>query len=112
VTSPNLYNQLGLGTTQLYDKRVVYNQKRHGTFDLGGRVFQCERRMNFPWKLSKEFSFVDLVNEIDQLTEDRDAVLGRVRESILQLDSRKLSRSVSLYAKYSSKRWSKSLGYA
>lgn len=44
VTSPSLYNQLGLGTTQLYDKRVVYNQKRHGTFDLGGRVYQFERR--------------------------------------------------------------------
>ena len=34
VTSPNAYNQLGLGTTQLYNKRVVYNQKRHGTFPL------------------------------------------------------------------------------
>src|SRR5689334_12485478 len=44
VMSPNLYNQLGLGTTQLYNKRVVYNRKRHGTFDLGGRVFQFERR--------------------------------------------------------------------
>ncbi len=27
LTSPNAYNQLGLGTTQLYNKRVVYNQK-------------------------------------------------------------------------------------
>src|SRR5215471_9866301 len=27
VTSPNVYNQLGLGTTRLYNKRVVYNQK-------------------------------------------------------------------------------------
>ena len=37
VTSLNAYNQLGLGTTQLYNKRVVYNQKRHGTFSLGHR---------------------------------------------------------------------------
>lgn len=112
MTSPNLYNQLGLGTTQLYDKRVVYNQKRHGAFDLGGRVYQFERRVNVPLKLSKEFLLVDLVNKVDQLAEDRDAVLARVRENAVQLDSRKLSRAVSLYANYSSRRWWKSLGYA
>ncbi|HRI32836.1 MAG TPA: hypothetical protein PLD02_03715, partial [Saprospiraceae bacterium] len=36
VTSPNDYNSLGVGTTQLYNKRVVYNHKRHGEFKLGG----------------------------------------------------------------------------
>lgn len=112
VTSPNLYNQLGLGTTQLYNKRVVYNRKRHGTFELGGRVFQFERRMNVPRKLSREFLLVDLVNEVDQLAEDRDALMARVRESAGRMDSRKLSRAVSLYGNYSSQRWWKSLGYA
>ena len=112
VTSPNLYNQLGLGTTQLYNKRVVYNRKRHGTFELGGRVFHFERRMNVPRKLSREFLLVDLVNEVDQLAEDRDAVMARVRESASRMDSRKLSRAVSLYGNYSSQRWWKSLGYA
>jgi len=112
VTSPNLYNQLGLGTTQLYNKRVVYNRKRHGTLDLGGRLYQFERRMNVPRKLSKEFLLVDLVNEVDQLAEDRDAVLSRVRETATQMDARKLSRAVSLYANYSSQRLWKSLGYA
>ena len=28
-----------VGTTQLYDKTVVYNHKRHGSFSLGGRKF-------------------------------------------------------------------------
>src|SRR5207237_990225 len=102
VTSPNLYNQLGLGTTQLYNKRVVYNRKRHGTFELGGRVFQFERRMNVPRKLSREFLLVDLVNEVDKLAEDRDALMVRVRESASRMDSRKLSRAVSLYGNYSS----------
>lgn len=46
LTSPNAYNQLGLGTTQLYNKRVVYNQKRHGTFPLGNRMVTFERRLN------------------------------------------------------------------
>src|SRR6202142_3603817 len=35
LTSPNAYNQLGLGTTHLYNKRVVSNKTRHGTFPLG-----------------------------------------------------------------------------
>jgi hypothetical protein len=37
LASPNAYNSLGVGTTQLYDKTVVYNHKRHGLFSLGGR---------------------------------------------------------------------------
>ena len=112
VTSPNLYNQLGLGTTQLYNKRVVYNQKRHGTFDFGGRVYRFERRMNIPRKLSKEFLLVDLVNELDQLAEDLDRVSARVEHTAKRMDSRKLVRAVKLYAKRSSLRTWKALGYA
>ncbi|WOH52610.1 hypothetical protein [Bradyrhizobium sp. sBnM-33] len=39
LASPNAYNSLGVGTTQLYDKTVVYNHKRHGDFQLGSRKF-------------------------------------------------------------------------
>lgn len=67
VTSPNAYNQLGLGTTQLYNKQVVYNQKRHGTFPLGNRMVTFERRMNVPKQLSPEFLLVDLVNQLGDL---------------------------------------------
>jgi hypothetical protein len=104
VTSPNLYNQLGLGTTQLYNKRVVYNQKRHGTFQLGGRMITFERRMNVPKQLSQEFLLVDLVNELGQLAEDQEAVLSRVHERVKEMDPRKLSRAVSLYGKYSTQK--------
>src|ERR1700685_2157841 len=51
ITSPTAYNQLGVGTTQLYNKRVVYNQKRRGTFSLGSRLFTFERRTNIPRQL-------------------------------------------------------------
>ena len=44
VTSPNDYNTLGLGTTQLYNTRRVYNHKRHGDFKLGNRSFHFVRR--------------------------------------------------------------------
>jgi hypothetical protein len=104
ITSPNVYNQLGLGTTQLYNKRVVYNQKRHGTFPLGNRMITFERRYNVPKQLSPEFLLVNLVNELDQLAEDRDAVLSRVREKAKEMDQRKLSRAVSLYGKHATQK--------
>ena len=104
ITSPNVYNQLGLGTTQLYNKRVVYNQKRHGTFRLGNRELTFERRVNIPKQLSTEFLLVDVVNQLDGLAEDGDAVLSRVRERAQQLDPRKLSRAVSLYGKQSTQK--------
>jgi hypothetical protein len=104
VTSPNAYNQLGLGTTQLYNKRVVYNQKRHGAFPLGGRMMTFERRLNVPKQLSPEFLLVDVVNELDQLAEDREAVLFRVREKAREMDPKKLWRAISLYGKYATQK--------
>lgn len=44
LTSPNDYNALGVGTTQLYNTRRVYNHKRHGEFKLGNRSFQFVRK--------------------------------------------------------------------
>jgi len=97
VTSPNVYNQLNLGTTQLYNRRVVYNQKRHGTFELDGRSYEFQRRMNVPKRLTPEFLLVDLVNELGRLAEDQDDVLSRVKERSAQMDHRRLSRAVTLY---------------
>ena len=48
LASPNAYNSLGVGTTQLYDKTVVYNHKRHGNFALGGRKFDFRVKPSFP----------------------------------------------------------------
>lgn len=107
--SPNAYNQLGLGTTQLYNQRVVYNQKRNGTFRLGNRTFTFKRRSNIPRQLSAEFLLVDLVNELGQLAEDQDAVLSRVPERIKAMDPKKLSRAISRYGKLSAKRQFKRL---
>src|SRR5208282_3485925 len=104
VASPNVYNQLGLGTTQLYNKRVIYNQKRHGTFAFGNRTVTFERRLNVPKQLSPEFLLVDLVNELGELAEDRDAILSRVRERAKGMDPRRLSRAVSLYGKRSTQK--------
>lgn len=84
LTSPNLYNSLGVGTTQLYNKRVVYNHKRHGRFTLGGKDFDFHLKHKFPAKITKEFLFVDLLNNLNDLAEDRQEVLKYAREKILQ----------------------------
>jgi hypothetical protein len=112
VTSPNAYNQLGLGTTQLYNKRVVYNQKRHGAFQFGNRILTFERRSGIPKQLSPEFLLVDLVNNLDHLAEDIDAVLSRVREKAKEMDARKLSRAVSLYSNASTRKRFREIGAA
>ena len=105
LTSPNVYNMLGLGTAQLYDFRVVYNQKRHGEFTLGGQKFLFQRRLNIPKKVTEEFLLGDLVNELDRLAEDRDAVLSKTKEKAAQMDQRRLTKAVSLYGNYSTRKW-------
>src|SRR3984893_12174128 len=55
LVSPNAYNGLGVGTTQLRPQRVEYHHKRHGNFSLGGRMFEFRAKPSFPKKLSKEF---------------------------------------------------------
>ncbi len=97
ITSPNAYNALEVGTTQLYNKRVVYNHKRHGEFELGGRKFFFHMKPKFPRKLSPEFLLVDLVNNLDTLAEDKEAVLLKAKEKAAKLDPVKLKRNVSAY---------------
>jgi hypothetical protein len=103
LTSPNAYNSLGLGTTQLYNKRVVYNHKRHGTFNLGGRVFLFHAKHRFPTKLSQEFLLVDLLNNIQTLAEDREAVMKLAMAKAKSMDPQKLSAAVKRYGKVRTK---------
>jgi hypothetical protein len=105
LASPNAYNTLGVGTTQLYDKTVVYNHKRHGQFSLGGRSFDFRVRPAFPRKLSKEFLLVDLVNNLDRLAESRDEVLVRVKEQAASLDMPRLQRAAREYGNVRTKRF-------
>lgn len=97
LTSPNDYNSLGVGTTQLYNKRVVYNHKRHGEFKLGGRSFTFLAKPRFPKKVTQEFLLVDLVNNLDKLAEDQAEVLKNVYTKAKTMDTLKLKRSVSSY---------------
>jgi hypothetical protein len=105
LASPNAYNSLGVGTTQLYDKTVVYNHKRHGQFSLGGRRLDFRIKPNFPRALSKEFLMVDLVNNVDQLAESKNEVLARVKERAADLDARRLKRAARDYGNVQTRRF-------
>jgi hypothetical protein len=89
---------LGVGTTQLYNKRVVYNHKRHGLFDLGGKEFDFRLKHKFPKELSEEFLLVDLLNNLNELAEDREDVLKRVKEKSLKEPELQMKRAVNAYA--------------
>ena len=97
LLSPNAYNTLGVGTTQLYNKRLVYNHKRHGKFVLGGRTFFFHRKPRFPKKLTTEFLMVDLVNNLDTLAEDPNEVLTNVKQKVKKMNTTKLQKAVKNY---------------
>ncbi len=104
LTSPNDYNALGVGTTQLYNVQVVYNHKRHGRFTLEGKPFEFRMRPRFPKKATKEFLLVDLVNNLDKLAEDRNAVLSKVRKKAPAMDTKRLRSAVKRFGKVSSQK--------
>jgi hypothetical protein len=105
LASPNAYNSLGVGTTQLYDKTVVYNHKRHGLFSLGGRRFDFRVKPSFPKTLSREFLLVDLVNNLDRLAESKNEVLARVQERAASYDVPRLQRAARDYGNVRAKKF-------
>jgi len=105
LASPNADNMLGVGTTQLYDKTVVYNHKRHGNFALGGRTFDFRVKPTFPKTLNREFLLVDLVNNLDRLAESKAEVLARVRERAASYDVPRLRRAARDYGNVRTKKF-------
>jgi len=104
LTSPDTYNGLQVGTTQLYNKRVVYNHKRHGDFRLGNRTFSFRVKPHFPKKLTPEFLIVDLLNNLETLAEDRQEVLKNVALKVKRMNTQKLARSVVDYGSVKTKK--------
>jgi len=93
LASLNAYNSLGVGTTQLYNEKLVYNHKRDGRHTLNGRHYYFLKRPCFPKKSSQEFLLVDLVNNLDFLAEDKEEVRNNVAEKALSMDKSKLMKA-------------------
>jgi hypothetical protein len=104
LLSPASYNTLGLGGTQLYNRTVVYNHKRHGRFTFGNRTFDFRMKPRFPSKLSPEFLFVDLLNNLGELAEEREHLLHNARLKAQKFDRRKLSKAASNFGTVATQR--------
>jgi hypothetical protein len=105
LTSPNDFNSLGVGTTQLYNYLVVYNHKRHGRFELGGLTFEFCMKPNYPKKATPEFLLVEFVNNLPRLAEDRDAVRSNVQAKLSEMCPRRLRSAVKRFSKTSTRKF-------
>jgi hypothetical protein len=104
LISPNVYNCLGVGTTQLYNTRTVYNHKRHGEFKLGNRIFNFQLKHHFPPTATPEFLLVDLVNNLEKLAEDQEQILKNVLSKAVSMNGGKLKQAIALYGKAKTRR--------
>lgn len=104
ITSPNYYNALGLGNTQLYNTKRIYNHKRHEDIKLGNRVYQFRRKPKFPKKLTQEYLLVDLLNNLDTLAEDKQAITSVLRSKLQDMDSKELQRNANKYGTIAAKK--------
>jgi hypothetical protein len=102
--SPSAYNSVGAGTTQLYNSTLVYNHKRHGVFTLGNREFNFKLKPRFPKKLSAEFLFVDLLNNLKELAEEQNEVLRHARSLLPELNSARLKDAMRSYGSVATKK--------
>lgn len=88
VTGPERWNALGLGSTAVFAMPLVYNQKRSGTFDLGGKRFML-RRVPFPSNPAPEWFAIDLFENLDKAGLARE---DATRNLTLALERRSLDR--------------------
>lgn len=109
LTTPNAYNALGVGSTQLYNETIVYNHKRHGRFKLGKREFDFRIKPHFPKTLTEEFLLVDLVNNADRLAEDQSSLLKTVTRKARNVDPKILSNAVRDYGGLKAKKFFRSI---
>lgn len=105
LVSPNAYNGLGVGTTQLYNVPVVYNLKRHGRFNLGGRLYEFRRKSSVPSVLTEEVLLVDLLQSLDRLPENRVEVMERAMKRVPTMDASGLRKAARDFGSVRVERW-------
>jgi hypothetical protein len=102
--SYNLFNQLGLGLTQVYNNCVIYNHKRTGRFTLGGKQFIFRIIPAYPTKVSKEYLLIDLLNNLKHLPDDTSSVLKNLSARLKDFDQDKLKRCLNLYGNHAAQK--------
>ena len=106
----NQYNSLGLSLTQLYNKLVVYNLKRRGQFKLGDKTYDFRRpNRGFLDVLTPEFLLVDMMNNIEELSEDANLVKTQIKNNLYKFDVSKVNNYALSYGKVATKHFFKEM---
>ena len=101
MVSPNSFNALGLGLTQLYNTTWVYNHKRKGEVNLNGKTFEFKIKSSYPAQVSKEFLLVELLNSTYKLAESPN--MNQLASKLKDLDKDQLMVMVKKYGKWKTK---------
>jgi len=103
----NEYNTLGLGLTQLYNRAVVYNHKRHGVFTLDNKEYDFRRpARGFPDQLSPEFLVVDLLNNLNELVdEDTELLKFKIKNNLSPALLKKANDCAKRYGKVTTRKF-------
>ena len=109
LVSPNTFNSLGLGLTQLYNTTWVYNHKRKGEFQLNGKTFEFKLKSAFPKHIYKEYLLVDLLNNLDNLAEDQIHAVYKLPSNVRNFDTDVLMKATQQYGTGKTKRTLKSI---
>ena len=105
VMSLNEYNGMGLGTTQLYNERLVYNHKRNGHFVLNSQKFYFLKSRKFPKNPTDAFLLVDLINNIEMLSGDGSLLKERVARQARLQGKDEMVRVAKAYGKISTRKY-------
>lgn len=97
IVSPNYYNNLRLGTTQLYNQKWIYSHKKHGDVQLGNNTYNFRRKSKFPVNLSREYLLIDLLNNLKFLAEDEQMILDNLQKNIHTFDVANLRANAQQY---------------
>ncbi len=109
LVSPNAYNSLGLGLTQLYNTTWVYNHKRHGEFFLNGKKLVFKLKSAFPVTLSKEYLVIDLINNLEELAEDQEQIVKNFQKNVNRFEASELVKVAQQYGSGRTKKLVKSV---
>mgnify|MGYP006168725839 CR=1 FL=1 len=109
LVSPNTFNSLGLGLTQLYNTTWVYNHKRKGEFQLNGKTFEFKLKSSFPKNISREYLLVDLLNNLDNLAEDQTQAMDKLPNNVRSFNADALMKATQQYGTGKTKRALKSI---
>ena len=104
LISPNSFNTLGLGLTQLYNTMWVYNHKRKGEFILNGKSFDFKLKNSFPQKITREYLLVDLLNNFESLAEDKKNIVDKLTRNVLSFNIDALMKATQQYGNGTAKR--------